>query len=591
MAVNYISSPVVVSVNANSIFSENDFFPENVGGQPDGLVDGLTGTGEVSKLEFRISPANPATHIVLASDFTFAGLTPSFEANEVLWPVSETPTDQYEYVHIKYYGANVETTNALGNSQLIIPPPGIEDIVILDSTNTTSYENGTTTTPPTDNEVIVQCKISDDYPIGTTNINLILDIDGDARLIPTPYEPNELIITCELEGANCNANIVSIYQNIYNGVDPNWGGGNFWEWEQIETNNPKIAKIKATGPPNNTDAPIRTFDSFTPFLIRPDDGYLVGRMFCELIDPSTAEPVDCGNQSRRPYLHRKSFFGGNNLADISFNMINNQTTNIAISLFEQDEAQAILDSYFQDYFSFVLIANEGNIQPGDELPELYMGPSIIDTDGDGVGSPILFSDGGQGPHEMSFFGRTIGCDNPNVITYTDNSASITQWASWDHNETYLYWETAQWIVPPLSNISNPITTTPLTLQMVNNQIAYNINNTYLNYFYQDQASFWGPRIDFIDTKQDSWPLLMSSLDVGGGNNVWSIYEAVNNAGGTFEALLAGNGVLIDLKGLDGWKNMNSDIREIKIKIEVNNPNLLEQDVDTATWTSSIMIDN
>lgn len=586
MAVNYISSPIVVSVNTNSFLGENDWFPENVGEQPDGVVD----SGILPELRFKISPSNPATHIVLASDFSFAGLTPSIDFVISNYPIVPLPNQVFGTTHLKGYISGSETTNALGNTQTIVFPPGITQVVIYDSTDTSAYENDPSLPPPTDNEVIVVCGVSPDYPIGQLDVNLMLDIDGDARLIPTPYEPNELIITCELEGADCNANIVSIYQSIYNGVDPNWGGGNFWEWEQIETNNPKIAKIKAIGPLSNPDAPIRTFDSFTPFLIRPNDGYLVSRLFCELIDPSTGQEFDCGASSSsgiyRPYLHRKSFAGGNNLADISFNMVNDQTTNIAIPFWEQDEAQAILDNYFQDYFSFVTIANQGNLSCGGDVPELWLGPSVLDTDGDGVGNSLLFCPQGISNdtwHGMSFFGRTIGCDNPNVIAYTDNSVGITQWASWDYNESYLYWETAQWFGTS-TNISTPLTVSNGGLT------AFNIPNTYLNYFYQDQASFWGPRIDLIDTKQDSWPLIIQSTSQDGSNNI-TIYNAVMNAGGTFEALMGGNGVLVDLKALDGWKNMNSDIREIKIKIKVTNNQFTEENVDTVTWASSIMIDN
>tara|TARA_Y100000593_G_scaffold5565_2_gene10957 strand:- start:10433 stop:12139 length:1707 start_codon:yes stop_codon:yes gene_type:complete len=567
MPVNYISSPTVISVNTNTVFAENDYYPANIGFPPDGIID-VGSDPFLSRLEFKISPANPATHIVLASDFSFAGLTPNSEITVANYPIVEYPVGEevYSTTHIKYYVNGASSTNVLGNPQTVTFPPGITGVQIMDSTDTSVFEENPSTAPPTDNEVIVRCYVNGNYPIGSTDISLVLDIDGDARLIPSPYESNELVITCELEGEECNANVVSVMlgtagqgQSADYNQYMNATGGNYWNWEHIETNDPKIAKIKAICPPNAPNVPIRTFDSFMPFLIRPNDGYLIGRWFCELIDPSTGQEVSCGNQSTRPLLHRGVYGGGSALSTSTVNIVNDQLATLATPFYQQDEIQAILDNYFADYFN-VEITNDGAIQPGcaDGNPEIFVAPSY--------GNSSFVPPCGSGWYDWSFFGRTVGCDNPNVIIYTAQDSDITQWASWDYNEEYLYFQN-----PPYPLGGN------------------DVDNTYFDFWVNNISDLWGPRIDFVDTKQDIWPLIIGSLQQGEQNI--TIADAVWEAGGTFEGLLGGNGVLVDLKGLDGWANMNSDIREIKIKIKVTNNLITEQNVDTVTWSSSIMIDN
>ena len=150
-----------------------------------------------------------------------------------------------------------------------------------------------------DSTVIVYAYLDPNYNISTQNINIVLDIDGDAQPVVIPTPSNQFQIHVELTGANPNAKVFSIIPNgtnyYYDNVPQSWllkpvdpYGNNTkasvicnYTWPNV-TNAQDSARLMWPG----DNSPKQMF-----FVIIPDDGYYLSRN--NFYPPSTWCDLDC----------------------------------------------------------------------------------------------------------------------------------------------------------------------------------------------------------------------------------------------------------------------------------------------------------
>jgi|TARA_B100000073_G_scaffold340315_1_gene339963 hypothetical protein len=555
MAVNYTVEQVPISVNVNSVIADNDWDPAWLGSPPDGVVDPAPWS---TFLQFKITPTDPSTHYVVAKEFTIGGYAPLYEAYSG-WNTIGLNDDFSDdtLVFTKLYSANAETTSALGSPTTVSLPFGVNAVIILDNTNVYNYLEQNIGEPPINNTVTVIAALDANYPIGSNDILITLDIDGDAVEIPTVPPPTTLRITCELYGGDegnttygsCPANVVSYLPTGFQAASQStqFGGVGYqdsmWSWQTIETNDPHKATIEGTCVAGLD--PIITNIHFTPFAIIPVDGYYVGRWWCDLIDPSTGDDHGYANASSNTFVLGSEWFGA----------INEPAPSVISGV----------DNYVGTSFSDCSAS-------GQTYSEILTATGAIPDDWDNLSTSEPLHGG---------MGIKFSQDNPNVIVHTTGQpdGTITPWASWNYTTEH----------------PNDYTMMPISLESgggVLELMSTFENNGFTSSSNIDDGqyySYWGPRIDLIDTRCHT-----ALYDQSFGSGTWDISIAWALAGG-WSQLLSGNAVMVDLKGLHGFQ-ANSDvgnpsnIYEIVIKIRVSNDLLIEEDTDTVSWSSSIWID-
>ena len=113
-----------------------------------------------------------------------------------------------------------------------------------------------------DNYINVKAWLNSDYQIGSNNVELTLDIDGDATPLNTSSSNIEFNIIVKLgDGLNSNCKIISDISFLTSGNTGNpitntfsnsmFGGGPGWFAEAVDTGDDTIAKIKFTGSCND----------------------------------------------------------------------------------------------------------------------------------------------------------------------------------------------------------------------------------------------------------------------------------------------------------------------------------------------------
>ena len=157
--------------------------------------------------------------------------------------------------------------------------------------------------PPVANTVTILAAINPQFQIGTQDVIISLDIDGDAKPIVMPFQDQEIIITAQI--ISCIGGFISpgwyLLNPDLNGVQiPDYCSikpvqaaldytNNFsttWSWEVMEVtstnNNPDgltdIVKIKGTNLTGNPNTPLNISPFHAWFEIVPKEGYGVTRM-------------------------------------------------------------------------------------------------------------------------------------------------------------------------------------------------------------------------------------------------------------------------------------------------------------------------
>ena len=197
---------------------------------------------------------------VSMEDFTIGGLQPSYIGPST---VEDIPTE----VNIREWES---LTSSTGEPPWIELPTGVDKVVMID---------GVSSGDP-NNFVIVYAYLNSDYEIGTQNIEVILDIDGDATEVnltddEVEWDPDFNINVIMSSGADSNCRIITRVTSNIQTSNPSIGDAsqaiNYpWTLEpQTDSNgnsllDPWHAQIKVTSSSEPWDTLL--YDSPTPYL-------------------------------------------------------------------------------------------------------------------------------------------------------------------------------------------------------------------------------------------------------------------------------------------------------------------------------------
>ena len=287
MSVNYISIPLanggLVSVNTNTTLSQNDTFPASFGLPPDGVVNAFDGT-PVFAIE--LTTADETQYILQSTDLTIKGYAPSSDDGVTrAWINGDTTTDIY------------------GNSVVIQLTPGVEKITMNNSMQAeiADYNDPDIQVwnPPVSNKVLIYAWLNPQFPIGTQDVLISLDVDGDAKPIVMPFVEQEIIISAELVQYFGGTVDQSWYMNYWDDtyVSPYYSiehvqealdyvnnNTTTWYWELLDTfsssqvDTTQIVRIKGTNLTGNPNTPVNILPFHAWFRIVPVEGQGISRL-------------------------------------------------------------------------------------------------------------------------------------------------------------------------------------------------------------------------------------------------------------------------------------------------------------------------
>ena len=183
MALNYTFECTSVTANVNSTWGSVDV-------DGDGTIDAAS-----LPLKITLTPTNTATHVISHNDFTIGGQASSSGGE----PTSQ---DTMEGLVIEAWSNETETvsssfSSSLWDGQQVSLPEGVRKVVGVDTA-----EPGTV-----GNQACFYVYLETLFQIGSSNIEITLDLDGDAQPIPTTEtEVGSFYIKCRMQNPNTQGN-------------------------------------------------------------------------------------------------------------------------------------------------------------------------------------------------------------------------------------------------------------------------------------------------------------------------------------------------------------------------------------------------
>ena len=249
---NYTVITYPVTINANQSWGQQDI-PDDLGETISNI--GIVGTGDPDGGEnplYLLLVADDG-YIITPSNFTIKGYQPSYESGDIReWQEGQT------------------TTDISGESVTISIGESVTKVRMQDTGDT--------------GNILVTAWVDSNYSIGTQNIEIILDIDGDAALIENTSASNQFELWLSVPaGSNMHVlpNIIDASPNSVGSVEVTASGSN-------------VGRILVTMPEGyNEYTTLGSTYGFwsTYFFICPDNGYTLSRhnLRVQLIESTISE--------------------------------------------------------------------------------------------------------------------------------------------------------------------------------------------------------------------------------------------------------------------------------------------------------------
>lgn len=193
MQVQYsITEFPISNLTSFEFIHQQDWSPENIGEESDGTSDTLL-SPVIMYLE--IKPIEPNSMQVRAKDFTIAGLNPNFtQVSECENCDNESFVGSLSEIEYRQWDSLAETTNIIGNPAVVALHPWVQRVTMVDEGPT--EENGYI------NKIKVYAELKNNIEVPPYDYNIVLDIDGDAVVLPPIFVGSSFKITCNIVGPN-----------------------------------------------------------------------------------------------------------------------------------------------------------------------------------------------------------------------------------------------------------------------------------------------------------------------------------------------------------------------------------------------------